>query len=68
MKLTESGSTRRIVMMTPYQADTAKTLPAPASQPEETFEPKKRESKKEPAAPASKANLDAIVKAWADED
>jgi len=67
-KLTESGSTRRIVMMTPYQADTAKALPAPASQPEEASEPKKRESKKEPAAPAPKVNLDAIVKAWADED
>ena len=68
VKLTESGSTKRIVMMTPYQADTAKALPAPASEPEEAPEPKKRESKKEPAAPAPKSNLDAIVKAWADED
>lgn len=68
VKLTESGSTKRIVMMTPYQADTAKVLPAPVAQPEEASEPKKRESKKEPAAPAPKVDLASIVKVWADED
>lgn len=68
VKLTESGVTKRIVMMTPYQADTTKALPAAASPPKEEFEPKKRENKKELTAPAPKNNLDAIVKAWADED
>jgi len=66
VKITESGTTRRIVTMTPYQADTAKALPAPVA--EEAPEPKKRESKKAEATPTAKADLDAVLKAWADED
>jgi hypothetical protein len=69
-----------MVMMTPYQAQTgaAPKLEAPkpaAAQPaakvevEEVAEPKKRESKKaEVVAPATKANLDAVLKAWGDEE
>lgn len=67
-KILESGSTQRIVMMTPYQADTAKALPAPAAVFEEPAAPKKRESKKPETPPTAKADLDAIVKAWADEE
>ncbi len=71
-KIAESNSTKRIVMMTPYQADTNKTptaLAAPVSEVSEPEAPKKRESKKaEAPTPTTKADLDAIVKAWADED
>ena len=67
-KILESGSTQRIVIMTPYQADTVKSLPAPIVSTEEPIAPKKRESKKVETPPTAKADLDAIVKAWADEE
>jgi len=81
--ITKVGNTpavQKMVMMTPYQAQTgaAPKLEAPkpaAAQPaakvevEEVAEPKKRESKKaEVVAPATKANLDAVLKAWGDEE
>ena len=55
-------------MMTPYQADMVKALPAPIAVIEEPAAPKKRESKKPETPPTAKADLDAIVKAWADEE
>ena len=67
-KILESGFTQRIVMMTPYQADMVKALPAPIAVIEEPAAPKKRESKKLEAPLTAKADLDAIVKAWADEE
>lgn len=68
---------KKMVVMTAYQADASgRALPAPKpaaaaapTQAEAVEEPKKRESKKaaEPA-PAAKQSLDAVVKAWSDED
>lgn len=74
----ERDDVKKMVVMTPYQADVSgRALPAPKV--EEKFEtvaavpvvpePKKRESKKaaEPA-PEEKKSLDDIVKAWSDEE
>ena len=67
---------KKMVVMTAYQADVSgRALPAPKAeaaapaQAEAVAEPKKRESKKaaEPA-PTTKQSLDAVVKAWSDED
>ena len=62
---------QKLVMMTPYQADTAgKALPAPtkaaAPAAEETPEPTKRETKKPAPAPAGKKDLDSVVQAWSE--
>ena len=69
---------QKLVVMTPYQADTAgKALPAPAApkaakveaEDEEVGEPTKREAKKAAApAPAAKKDLSSVVKAWTDEE
>ena len=70
--LTTKPEIQKLVVMTPYQADTAgKALPAPAKAAAapaaaEAPEPTKRESKK-PDAPAGKKDLDSVVKAWSEE-
>ena len=70
---------KKMVVMTPYQADASgRALPAPEES-NEAFEqvaeveaaveePKKRESKKAEAPPVAKKSLDSVVKAWSDED
>ena len=70
---------KKMVVMTPYQADASgRALPAPKES-NEAFEqvaeveaaveePKKRESKKAEAPPVAKKSLDSVVKAWSDED
>ena len=66
---------KRLVIMTPYQADTARKLEAPAPkqvvEPEKespVAEPVKRESKADAKpVPAPKKGLDDVVKAWADD-
>jgi len=71
--------TKKMVTMTPYQADVsgrtqsaAPALSAPKSKDVgdvEDVEPKKRETKKvETPAPAAKTALDSVVKAWTDEE
>lgn len=68
---------KRLVVLTPYQADTARklegpsgakeTAPAPAKE-TPVAEPVKRESKAEAKpTPAPKKGLDDVVKAWADD-
>ena len=71
----EREDVKKMVVMTAYQADASgRALPAPkaeAAAPAESeavAEPKKRESKKAAEAPAAKQSLDAVVKAWSDED
>ena len=70
--LTTKPEIQKLVVMTPYQADTAgKALPAPAKAAAapaaaEAPEPTKRESKK-PDAPVAKKDLDSVVKAWSEE-
>jgi hypothetical protein len=65
---------QKLVMMTPYQADTAgKALPAPTQAApkaaEAVAEPTKRESAKaEKPTPTAKKGLDDVVKAWSDEE
>ena len=69
---------KRLVIMTPYQAESAgaKALAAPkpvasavAEEPEEVDEPKKRPSTKSVTeAPEPKKNLKSVVKAWSDEE
>ena len=65
---------QKMVIMTPYQADmTGKALAAPApaavaAPTEEAPAPTKRESKAKPEAPATKKDLDSVVKAWSDEE
>jgi hypothetical protein len=81
--ITKVGNTpavKKMVLMTPYQAQTGAApkleAPKPAApqavakvEAEEVSEPKKRESKKaEAAAPTAKPNLDAVLKAWGDEE
>lgn len=66
-KLTTKPEVQKLVVMTPYQADTAgKALPAPKA--EAVAEPTKRESKKVEATPATKKDLDSVLKAWTDEE
>ena len=67
--LTSKPEVQKLVIMTPYQADTGKALPAPtkAAAAPEAPEPTKRESKK-PEAPVAKKDLDSVVKAWSDEE
>lgn len=72
-KLTASEDTKRLVVMTPYQADAAgaKALAAPAADvdEEEVPAPKKRESKKTSSPePTPKKGLDDVLAAWGDED
>ena len=71
----EREDVKKMVIMTPYQADASgRALPAPKAeaaaptQADAVEEPKKRESKKAAEAPAAKQSLDAVVKAWSDED
>lgn len=61
---------KKMVVMTPYQADVSgrAALAAPKAAEAEASEPKKRESKKAAEPPATKQSLDAVVKAWSDED
>jgi hypothetical protein len=67
---------KRLVIMTPYQADTARKLEGPSGAKETAApeketpvaEPVKRESKADAKpAPAPKKGLDDVVKAWADD-
>jgi len=73
-KVSAKDEVKRLVVMTPYQADTAgrKSLEAPAKKEEKVevvAEPVKRESKAEAkAAPAPKKGLDDVVKAWSEDD
>jgi len=65
--------TQKLVVMTPYQADAAGRAPkleAPKAQKAEApvAEPVKRESKKADVPAPTKKDLDAVVKAWADEE
>lgn len=65
----EKPETKKMVVMTPYQADAsgrAAKLEAPKPKAIES-EPVKRESKK-PDAPAEKKAIDAVLKAWTDEE
>jgi hypothetical protein len=66
-KIMELDSTKRIVLMTPYQADIAKPLPVSIAKPEIPPEPKKRDSKKVEPILTAKADLDSVLKVWADE-
>jgi len=76
-KHSASPETRKMVTMTPYQADTAgrNQAPAPALEApkvdvEDAVEvaPKKREVKKtETPVPTAKPALDSVVKAWTEE-
>lgn len=78
--ITKVGNTpavQKMVTMTPYQAQTgaAPKIAAPVAkaavkvEAEEVAEPVKRESKKaEAVVPPTKANLDAVLKAWGDEE
>lgn len=69
-KLSAKDEIKRMVIMTPYQADTAGRKPeALPSKEAPVAEPVKRESKAkaEPAAPAPKKGLGEVVKAWADD-
>ena len=67
-KLGTKPEVQKLVIMTPYQADTAgKALPAPkAAAAEEAAEPTKRETKKAAQTPTAKKDLDSVVKAWTD--
>jgi hypothetical protein len=71
-KLGGKPEVQKLVIMTPFQADTAgKALPAPkaeAAPAEEAGEPVKRESKKTAAAPTAKKDLDSVLKQWTDEE
>jgi hypothetical protein len=78
-KHSASPETKKMVVMTPYQADTsskngsavAPALAAPKDDVEDAVEvaPKKREVKKtETPTPTPKAALDSVVKAWTDEE
>lgn len=68
-KLTSKPEVQKLVIMTPYQADTAgKALPAPKAKAEEPEEPTKRESKKAATPAATKKDLDSVLKAWTDEE
>lgn len=67
---------KRLVIMTPYQADTARKLEGPSGAKETAApeketpvaEPVKRESKADAKpAPTPKKGLDAVVSAWADD-
>ena len=74
-KAADKEEVKRLVIMTPYQADTARRLEAPAPkqvvEPEKespVAEPVKRESKADAKpVPAPKKGLDDVVKAWADD-
>ena len=65
----------KMVVMTPFQADQSgkpalaapKAEAAPAKA-EAVDEPVKRETKKAAPAPTAKKDLDAVVKAWSDEE
>lgn len=73
-KLTTKPEVQKLVIMTPYQADTAgKALPAPKAAAkveaaDEAPEPTKRETKKAPTPAATKKDLDSVLKAWTDEE
>ena len=75
-ELATKEEVKRLVVMTPYQAESAgnKALAAPkaaavAEDDEEVEAPKKRPStKSNTEAPAPKKNLDSVVKAWSDEE
>jgi hypothetical protein len=77
-KHSAAPETKKMVMMTPYQADTssrnqaavAPALAAPKADVEDAVEvaPKKREVKKtETPVPTAKPALDSVVKAWTEE-
>ena len=73
-KLTASEDTKRLVIMTPYQADMAgkKALAAPTKSEEvedDVPAPKKRETKKAsaPAEPTSKKGLDDVLAEWGED-
>lgn len=62
--------TKKMVVMTPYQADVSGRQPkleAPKVEQAEEPQPQKRPSKKA-EAPAEKKNLDSVLKAWSTED
>lgn len=69
---------KKMVFMTPYQADASgRALTMSKAEAEEPFEtvapaatpePKKRESKKAAEPPQPKQSLDAVMKAWSDEE
>jgi len=75
-ELATKEEVKRLVVMTPYQAESAgnKALAAPKAAAvvedgEEVEAPKKRPSvKASTEAPAPKKNLDSVVKAWSDEE
>ena len=72
-ELSQKEEVKRLVIMTPYQAESAgaKALAAPKVEveEEEVETPKKRPSTKSSSdAPAPKKNLDSVVKAWSDEE
>ena len=67
--------TQKLVIMTPYQADTAgrqRQIAAPTkaavTEADAVAEPVKREGKAKPEAPAAKKDLASVVKAWGDEE
>ena len=76
-----AAETQKLVIMTPYQADMAGRLPAPAApaakaattvtpvtEDDAVAEPVKREVKAKPEVPAAKKDLASVVKAWGDEE
>ena len=70
-KATAKPEVQKMVIMTPYQADTsgraALAAPAKAEVPAETPEPTKRETKKATPEPTAKKDLSSVVKAWSEE-
>lgn len=73
-KVASTPEVQKMVVMTPYQADTSGRAPKleapakPAPKAEDAIEePVKREKKAEPK-PTVKKDLDSVVKAWSDEE
>lgn len=69
-KVAATEEVKRMVVMTPYQADTSGRAPKQLeAKPTEaaTAEPVKRETKK-PDAPVEKKDLNSVLKAWTDEE
>lgn len=67
-KVSATEEVKRMVVMTPYQADASGRAPKQLeSKPVAEAEPVKREAKK-PEPPTEKKDLNAVLKAWTDEE
>jgi hypothetical protein len=59
---------KRLVVMTPYQADASGRAPKLEAPKEAPAEPVKREAKRAEPVPTEKKDLNAVLKAWTDEE